>query len=260
MLDVAAEAVEVYRAPSGGTYREVSAALGLRVRQRPGVPGRRVAARRDIRVSRRSRSPRLSRTGTMRVRDIESARCCPGRAPERGRHRSCLVGPRARSRSDPRAVDPRRSQVRPGFAHFDYVNPQRAQGRQRHAGRRPAPSTTSTPSSSRACRGAGHRRRSSTRSRPPRGRAGLASTAWSPRRSRCRRTARGWRSSCAPEARFHDGSPITAEDVIWTFDTLRTQGPAALPRRITRGGQRREDRARAACGSPSSRARIASCR
>jgi microcin C transport system substrate-binding protein len=28
-------------------------------------------------------------------------------------------------------------------------------------------------------------------------------------------------------ARFHDGSPITAEDVVWTFDTLRNQG---LPR------------------------------
>jgi microcin C transport system substrate-binding protein len=27
-----------------------------------------------------------------------------------------------------------------------------------------------------------------------------------------------------PEARFHDGSPITAEDVIWTFETLRTKG------------------------------------
>jgi microcin C transport system substrate-binding protein len=25
-------------------------------------------------------------------------------------------------------------------------------------------------------------------------------------------------------ARFHDGSPITVEDVIWTFDTLRTKG------------------------------------
>ncbi len=25
-------------------------------------------------------------------------------------------------------------------------------------------------------------------------------------------------------ARFHDGSPITVEDVIWTFDTLRTRG------------------------------------
>jgi microcin C transport system substrate-binding protein len=26
------------------------------------------------------------------------------------------------------------------------------------------------------------------------------------------------------QARFHDGSPITAEDVIWTFDALRTRG------------------------------------
>lgn len=27
-----------------------------------------------------------------------------------------------------------------------------------------------------------------------------------------------------PEARFHDGSPMTVDDVIWTFDTLRTRG------------------------------------
>ncbi|SLN25204.1 extracellular solute-binding protein [Oceanibacterium hippocampi] len=27
-----------------------------------------------------------------------------------------------------------------------------------------------------------------------------------------------------PEARFHDGSPITAEDVIWTFNALKTDG------------------------------------
>jgi microcin C transport system substrate-binding protein len=27
-----------------------------------------------------------------------------------------------------------------------------------------------------------------------------------------------------PEARFHDGKPITAEDVIWSFETLRTKG------------------------------------
>ena len=27
------------------------------------------------------------------------------------------------------------------------------------------------------------------------------------------------------EARFHDGTPMTPEDVIWTFDTLRTKGP-----------------------------------
>ncbi len=27
-----------------------------------------------------------------------------------------------------------------------------------------------------------------------------------------------------PEARWHDGTPITAEDVIWTFETLKTKG------------------------------------
>jgi len=27
-----------------------------------------------------------------------------------------------------------------------------------------------------------------------------------------------------PEARWHDGKPVTAEDVIWTFDTLREKG------------------------------------
>ena len=27
-----------------------------------------------------------------------------------------------------------------------------------------------------------------------------------------------------PEARFHDGKPVTAEDVAWTFETLRTSG------------------------------------
>ena len=27
-----------------------------------------------------------------------------------------------------------------------------------------------------------------------------------------------------PEARFHDGMPVTAEDVAWTFETLRDKG------------------------------------
>ena len=27
-----------------------------------------------------------------------------------------------------------------------------------------------------------------------------------------------------PEARFHDGTPVTAQDVVWTFNTLRDQG------------------------------------
>ena len=27
-----------------------------------------------------------------------------------------------------------------------------------------------------------------------------------------------------PEARFHDGTPMTPDDVIWTFNTLRAKG------------------------------------
>lgn len=32
-----------------------------------------------------------------------------------------------------------------------------------------------------------------------------------------------------PEARFHDGSPITADDVIWTFETLKEKGAPIYP-------------------------------
>ena len=32
-----------------------------------------------------------------------------------------------------------------------------------------------------------------------------------------------------PEAHFNDGTPVTAEDVAWTFNTLRDAGPAILP-------------------------------
>ena len=42
------------------------------------------------------------------------------------------------------------------------------------------------------------------------------------------------------EARFHDGTPITPEDVIWTFETLRSQGPSALPLLLRRRDQGRE--------------------
>ena len=47
------------------------------------------------------------------------------------------------------------------------------------------------------------------------------------------------------EARFHDGTPITPEDVIWTFDTLKEKGH---PRyriyyaRCTEGGEGRRAR------------------
>jgi microcin C transport system substrate-binding protein len=36
---------------------------------------------------------------------------------------------------------------------------------------------------------------------------------------------RAWAAfTLRPQARFHDGSPITVEDVIWTFDTLKAKG------------------------------------
>jgi microcin C transport system substrate-binding protein len=36
---------------------------------------------------------------------------------------------------------------------------------------------------------------------------------------------RSWTAfTLRPQARFHDGSPITVEDVIWTFDTLKAKG------------------------------------
>ena len=36
-----------------------------------------------------------------------------------------------------------------------------------------------------------------------------------------------------PEARWHDGSPITADDVVFSFDILKTKGhPGAFPTRI----------------------------
>ncbi len=32
-----------------------------------------------------------------------------------------------------------------------------------------------------------------------------------------------------PEAKFNDGTPVTAEDVAWTFETLREKRPPLLP-------------------------------
>lgn len=38
------------------------------------------------------------------------------------------------------------------------------------------------------------------------------------------RTIPGWRSRFNPRARFHDGTPITARDVAFTFNKFMTEG------------------------------------
>ena len=43
-----------------------------------------------------------------------------------------------------------------------------------------------------------------------------------------------------PEARFHDGKPITADDVICSFETLKTKGHPLLPRLLRQRGEGRE--------------------
>ena len=60
-----------------------------------------------------------------------------------------------------------------------------------------------------------------------------ANTASSPKRSSSPPDKLSVLYTLRKEARFHDGSPMTPEDVIWTFETLRDEGPPVLPRPIT---------------------------
>ena len=63
-----------------------------------------------------------------------------------------------------------------------------------------------------------------------------------------------------PEARFNDGTPVTAEDVAWTFQTLREKGrPFYRPilRRRRLGNRRRASVAWCSTSSPTP---TASCR
>ena len=52
---------------------------------------------------------------------------------------------------------------------------------------------------------------------------GARSPSW-PRAGRWRRTACRSPSSCGKNARFHDGTPVTAKDVKWSFDRAVTVG------------------------------------
>ena len=45
-----------------------------------------------------------------------------------------------------------------------------------------------------------------------------------------------------PEARFSDGSPVTLDDVLWSYEILGTLGPPALPRLLAKGRKDRTDR------------------
>ena len=51
-----------------------------------------------------------------------------------------------------------------------------------------------------------------------------ANTACSPRPSRCRTTAPGWPSRCAPRRAGTTASRSRVDDVICSFDTLKTKG------------------------------------
>ncbi len=42
-------------------------------------------------------------------------------------------------------------------------------------------------------------------------------------------TYSGWKSPINPRARFHDGTPITARDVAFTFHKFMTEGVPPVP-------------------------------
>ena len=62
------------------------------------------------------------------------------------------------------------------------------------------------------------------------------------------------------EARFHDGTPMTPDDVIWTFETLRAKGLPMYRELLRRRHQGRTRRAIAASAFISNRRTTANCR
>ena len=128
----------------------------------------------------------------------------------------------------------------PDFTHFDYVNPDAPKGgslvmaaigtfdslnpyivRARRGGRRLTFETLTTQSNDEAFTEYGL----------------LAETIEMPE-------DRSWVAfELRPEARWHDGKPVTVDDVIFSFDMLKTQGRALLPRLLR---QRRQGGGRTA--------------
>ena len=111
----------------------------------------------------------------------------------------------------------------PDFTHFDYANPDAPKGGTlRTLGRR-APSTASIPTSSGARPRAGSRLMFETLTTgsadEPFSEYGLiAESIQMPE-------DRSWVIfTLRPEARWHDGRPITVDDVIWSLETLKTKG------------------------------------
>lgn len=111
---------------------------------------------------------------------------------------------------------------KPGFTHFDYTNPDAPKGGEVHEG---AFGTFDSlnPFILKGVPAGGGALTFDTLTAPsddePFTRYGLiAETIETPK-------DRSWVTfTLRPEARFHDGSPITADDVIWTFETLKSKG------------------------------------
>ena len=123
----------------------------------------------------------------------------------------------------PRLRHARRAQVSRRRRTARLRQSRRAQGRHRQVRRPAAPSIRCIPSSSRACRPRGIGALWETLCWQSRDEAftvyGLIAETieWPEDRSWVAFTLR-------PQAKWHDGTPITVEDVIWTFDTLKAKG------------------------------------
>ena len=146
--------------------------------------------------------------------------------------------PRSR-RATPRAVAVRRSQIRSRLQAFRLRQPGRAEGRHDAARRRSAPSTRLNPYVVKGVPAAGIGQTFDTlmvaSEDEPGSEYGLVaeSVDLAPDKLSVLYTLR-------KEARFHDGTPMTPEDVIWTFETLRDEGPPDVPLLLRRRDQGRE--------------------